>query len=52
MIPGFGCSGLNEDVPCRLVYLITCTPVIDIIWRGLGGVALLKEVSVEVDFEG
>ena len=44
--PSLGhCSGLNKIDPYRLIYLNTYPPVGGIVWEGLGGVALLEEVS-------
>ena len=38
------CGGLNENGPCRFIYLNAWFPVDGTVWEGLGGVALLEEV--------
>lgn len=40
------CGGLHENHPQRLTYLNTCSPVGGTAWEGLGGMALVKDVSL------
>lgn len=45
------CSGLNENVPHRFMYLnIWCLDG-ETFWEGLRGVAFLEEVSLRAGFE-